>query len=104
MRQALREVDEAREWMLTLGPKTASEKVASFLRLVAAHLDTVGEPGEPQLIELPMTRGDIVDFLGLTIGTVSREFTRLRNEALIATSGKRHVRIIDLDRLTARCG
>lgn len=36
-------------------------------------------------IHLPMTRTDIADYLGLTIETVSRGFTRLRKEGLIAT-------------------
>ncbi|HRD76052.1 MAG TPA: helix-turn-helix domain-containing protein, partial [Hyphomicrobiaceae bacterium] len=39
--------------------------------------------GSPREIVLPMTRSDIADFLGLTIETVSRTFTRLRAEGLI---------------------
>jgi CRP/FNR family transcriptional regulator len=68
MQQTLRELDEARDWMVTLGRKTASEKVASFLYLIATHLDPAS--GSRRAFDLPLTRADIADFLGLTIETV----------------------------------
>ena len=53
------------------------------------------------MVELPMTRTDIADYLGLTIETVSRCFTRLRTDALIATPEPHTVRLLDRNRLEA---
>jgi CRP/FNR family transcriptional regulator len=104
MRQTLRELDEARDWMVTLGRKSASEKVASFLLLVAMHADPQREDGEPVKFELPLTRGDIADFLGLTIETVSRQLTKLKAEGVIRIEGLRGVEVPDVDRLRDLAG
>lgn len=100
--QALLELDEARDWMLTLGRKTAREKVASFLYLIATHIDP--ERSEVLHFELPLTRQDIGDFLGLTIETVSRQMTKLRQEKVIHVENNRTVTIQDLDRLAEIAG
>lgn len=105
LEQSLRELDEARTWMVTLGRKTAAEKVASFLLLVARHADPVaGEQDGPLRFDLPMTRADIADFLGLTIETVSRQLTKLRVDTVIRIENNRHVTVDDIGRLEARCG
>lgn len=104
-RQALDELDEARDWMVTLGRKTASEKIASFLLMIARNIDPSAEPGRKSAaFELPLTRADIADFLGLTIETVSRQFTRLRSDKVISIENNRHVIVPDLERLEARAG
>jgi CRP/FNR family transcriptional regulator len=100
--QALLELDEARDWMLTLGRKTAREKVASFLHLIATHIDP--ERSEVLHFELPLTRQDIGDFLGLTIETVSRQMTKLRQEKVIHVENNRTVTVYDLDRLAEIAG
>jgi CRP/FNR family transcriptional regulator len=100
--QALKELDEARDWMLTLGRKTAQEKVASFLALIASHSDPEAE--DKSIFELPLSRADIADFLGLTIETVSRQMTKLRKEGIIQIENNRHVTVPDLDRLNAAAG
>ena len=51
-----------------------------------------------------MSRGDIADSLGLTIETVSRQFSELRNEGLIETDGRFHVTLLNLPELTERSG
>ena len=51
-----------------------------------------------------MTRGDIADYLGLTIETVSRQFTRLKNEGVIDLPSRREVTILDFDTLVAEAG
>jgi CRP/FNR family transcriptional regulator, anaerobic regulatory protein len=96
MQQTLRELDEARDWMLTLGRKSAEEKIASFLVLIATH----AVPGEETVrFALPLSRSDIADFLGLTIETVSRQLTRLKTRGIIALEGRRGVVIEDMDAL-----
>lgn len=101
--QALRELDEAREWMLTLGRKTASEKVASFLLLIARHENPEIEGGVIQL-EIALTRADIADFLGLTIETVSRQLTRLRKAGAIRIEKHRIVLVPDVETLVQAAG
>jgi CRP/FNR family transcriptional regulator len=100
--QSLRELDEAREWMLTLGRKTAAEKVASFLYLLATHADPEADlhPGNVTF-EIPLKRSDIADFLGLTIETVSRQLTKLRQAKVINLTDNRLVEVPNLDRLKA---
>lgn len=103
--QTLRELDEARSWMLALGRKTASEKVASFLLMIARHIDPTADPDRQNAsFDLPLTRSDIADFLGLTIETVSRHLTRLRADGVIVIEHSRHVIVPDLLRLELRSG
>ncbi len=105
LQQTLKELDEAREWMVTLGRKTAAEKVASFLLLIARNIDpATGGDRRSSTFELPLTRADIADFLGLTIETVSRQITRLRADGIIAIENNRNVTVPNLGRLEARSG
>ncbi|MFV0474555.1 MAG: Crp/Fnr family transcriptional regulator [Pikeienuella sp.] len=102
-RQTLRELDEARDWMMTLGQKSASEKVASFLLLLSSHVDPLTD-GYSEVFEIPLKRADIADFLGLTIETVSRHLTRLRKAGIVTIEASRLVTINDLDALEAAAG
>lgn len=105
LRQALRDVDEGREWMVALGRKTASEKVASFLGQIGRHLDpTVAGDPRGMAFELPLTRAEIADFLGLTIGTVSRELSKLKRDKVIDVGPHREIEIIDPQALEHRAG
>jgi CRP/FNR family transcriptional regulator len=100
--QALSELDDARDWMLTLGRKTAQEKVASFLYRIATHYDP--ESMDQCSFDLPLSRADIADFLGLTIETVSRQMTKLRADGVIQIENNRHVNVPDMDRLGTVAG
>ena len=54
--------------------------------------------------DLPLTRADIADFLGLTVETVSRQLTRLRTDGVIEITNNRHVNVPNLDALSDRMG
>ena len=71
----------AHEHMLLLGRKNAQEKVASLLLKLARRIGT--DEARPSF-RLPISRQEMADHLGLTIETVSRTMTRLREEGLIA--------------------
>jgi CRP/FNR family transcriptional regulator len=75
----------AQEQMLLLGCKTARERLSSFL-LQRAGAAGRGRAGGPVHVPLPMTRGDIGDYLGLRIETVCRMLTQLRQDGVIATT------------------
>ena len=92
-KQTMAELDEARDWLFALGRKSAREKVASFLLLIATHSDPEREGGESLEIELPLKRADIADFLGLTIETVSRQITNLRKDGTIEVIDRNRVKI-----------
>jgi CRP/FNR family transcriptional regulator len=81
------ELRAAQDQMLLLGRKAAGEKVASFLLLMA------DQQGSDDEVAVPMARGDIADYLGLTTETVSRTFTKLRLEGLIDLPTPNHVEI-----------
>lgn len=104
LHQALREVDQGREWMLALGRKTAHEKVASFLMMMVRQIDPFAGSDGVTAFDLPLSRAEIGDFLGLTIGTVSRELTRLRRAGVIQISSHRHIDILDIEALRQRVG
>lgn len=78
----VRELKRARDHMVLLGRRSAEEKVATFLlgwrdRLIQLR-------GVSTTVPLPMSRQDIADYLGLTIETVSRTFTKLERAGVIA--------------------
>lgn len=95
--RASAELAAAQDQMLLLGRKTARERLASFL-LSRQRLCPARRSNRLH-IELPMSRGDIADYLGLTIETVSRSFTWLRGAGLIDLPSTNEVRILDLERL-----
>jgi CRP/FNR family transcriptional regulator, anaerobic regulatory protein len=91
------ELIAAQDQMLLLGRKTAAERVATFLLHLRDRAD--GRGVKADRIELPMTRTDMGDYLGLTVETVSRTFTKLRQKGMIATPTPHEVDILDLDGL-----
>ena len=76
-----RELMAARELLFTVSQCSAAERLASFLLALSRRNERRGE--DAGTIVLPMSRTDIADFLGLTIETVSRTFSRFRAEGLI---------------------
>ena len=94
MELALDELDAARDWMLLLGRKTAREKIATFIEMLARR-SVDGDLSQTQDINLHMTRDQIANFLGLTLETVSRQFSALKKEGIIDFSDRRHFRVAD---------
>lgn len=92
---AAHELAAARQQLVLLGRKTATERLASFLLMLGGRCATDGH----QQIILPMSRQDIADYLGLRIETVSRELTRLKISRIIRLTGRQSLEIIDRDRL-----
>jgi len=99
----LDELDAARDWMLLLGRKTAAEKVASFLELIARRSPMIGcaHSGVVEEIrfQLPLSRAEIADYLGLTIETVSRQIGKLKSAGILKLRATREVSVLDLHRL-----
>jgi len=100
LRRALDELDASREWMFLLGRKTAREKVASLLSSIAARFAQPKNEADCQpaalRFDLPLSRNEIADALGLTIETVSREIRHLKSMDVIFTAGRRNVIVPDL--------
>lgn len=71
----------AHDLLLTVGQRNATERLAALLMALSRRNDRGG--ADPLRIALPMTRADIADFLSLTIETVSRTFTKLRQGGVI---------------------
>ncbi len=106
LQMTLDELDAAREWMLVLGRKTAREKIASLLAIIARR-DVSLNPGEPvgaTVFDLPLTREAMADYLGLTLETVSRQISALKRDGVIQLKGKRHVTVPDMGRLMEQAG
>ncbi|WP_342363989.1 helix-turn-helix domain-containing protein [Terrarubrum flagellatum] len=98
---ATHELTLAQDQMLLLGRRNAEEKLASFLISMRERWAKLGEPSIT--VELPMSRQDIADFLGLTIETVSRTFTKLAKRKIIAVvpGGVRLVNLAHLETIAA---
>ena len=106
LQMTLDELDAAREWMLLLGRKTAREKIASLLAIIArrdASLKLANAHGS-LTFDLPLTREAMSDYLGLTLETVSRQMSALRRDGIIVTETKRRILIPDFDRLLEETG
>ncbi len=108
LQRTLAELDRTRRWMLLLGRKSAGEKVASFLLEMSERLVEPGcldAPDQPlRRFALPFSRQQVADVLGLTIETVSRQFTRLKADGIIDLPSRREVVIIDREGLAAEAG
>jgi len=88
---ALKGLIRAQEHLLVLGRQNAIERVAAFL------VDMTERQGGLRQVDLPMSRLDIGDYLGLTIETVSRVFTRLKDKGVIRLLGLRSIEILKQD-------
>ena len=105
LEMTLDELDAAREWMLVLGRKTAREKIASLLHMIATRMVKLS-PGADRQVSfiLPLTRETMANYLGLTIETVSRQMSALKKDGIISFEDRRDIKVPDLDDLKAETG
>jgi len=94
--RSIEELDHLRRWMLLLARGSALERVATLL------VDFAGEGNGPH--PLPLSRGQIAEFTGLTIETVSRQFTKIKSSGIIALPTRDSFEVIDRDALCAIAG
>ncbi len=97
MAAALRGMVRAQEHLLVVGRQSAVEKLAVFL------LDLAKRQGDNDQIDLPMTRNDIGDYLGMTIETVSRNLSRLRDDGILRLRSSRCIEVLQPERLRKLC-
>jgi CRP/FNR family nitrogen fixation transcriptional regulator len=94
---ALQGLIRAQEHLLVVGRQNAMERIAAFF------MDMMERQGDLENIELPMSRLDIGDYLGLTIETVSRTFAKFREEGIIRLLSTRSVEILRPEKLRLLC-
>lgn len=107
LERTLAELDRTRRWMLLLGRMNAEQKVATFLLEMEERLSVGGCTGpvtQRESFTLPLSRQQIADVLGLTIETVSRQFTRFKADGLIDLPSRREVTILERAALEDRAG
>jgi CRP/FNR family nitrogen fixation transcriptional regulator len=93
MALALRSMVRAQEHLLVVGKQSALEKLAVFL------VDLADRQGGLDLIDIPMTRTDIGDYLGMTIETVSRSLSKLRDVGVLRLRSTRCIEILKPEKL-----
>jgi CRP/FNR family transcriptional regulator len=99
------ELDLCRDWTLMLGRKSSYERVASLLFMMArrqrlAEANGSAMPDSTEF-ELPLSRSELADYLGLTLETVSRKISRLKAKGVIELRGTRYVRVPNVELLSA---
>ena len=102
LRHCSNELASAHDQMFLLGRKNAMEKIATFLWF-QMHRTRQRSP-DAELLDLPMSRREIADYLGLTVETVSRTLTRLRRDGTIRTVGKQAIDVVDAEALRECAG
>jgi len=93
-RLAAHELAAAQQQMVLLGRKSAAERLASFFLSLLERAERASGVSE-RTFDLPMSRIDIADFLGLTKETVSRMLAQLRSRGLIRLQTQDRVEVLD---------
>ncbi|NKM56490.1 helix-turn-helix domain-containing protein [Rhizobium anhuiense] len=94
---ALTNLEKAQCKQLIISEQSALKRLAAFVQEMADR-----HPEDPEF-DMMMSRSDIADYLGLTVETVARSFTKLREKRILCLAGKsqRIVRLLDRDALVA---
>ncbi|BCV28231.1 MAG: electron transport transcriptional regulator EtrA [Shewanella algae] len=101
MRLMSNEIMSDQGMILLLSKKNAEERLAAFISNLAARFGSRGF--SPREFRLTMTRGDIGNYLGLTVETISRLLGRFQKAGLIEVKGK-YITILDLEELDRLAG
>ena len=88
---------DAQNHLMVLGRQTATERVASFLMLL---WERIGDEDD-KLLDVPMSRLDIADYLGLTIETVCRVLSKMKRMRIIDILDQRQLTLRNIDSLHA---
>ena len=96
------EIEAQQDHVVLLGRKHLEERLAAFLILFSRRWKFDDEPVDE--VKLPMTRADIADYLGLTVESVSRAFTRFRKQGLIEMPDTHRVVLRNLPALLSMAG
>jgi CRP/FNR family transcriptional regulator len=100
LERTLDELDVARDWMLLLGRRNAQERVAAFILLMLRRMRPAAcgscAQSQHQPFDLPLSRSEMADYLGLRIETVSRQLKRLRTAGVIETGSGRTITVRDV--------
>jgi CRP/FNR family transcriptional regulator len=99
---ASNELVQAQDHLMILGQKKAAERVATVLLRLAERIGQQADGG--RVLDLPMTREDLADYTGLTIETVSRKITLLRQKGAIEMPGERRIFIPETGALDVLSG
>ena len=102
LRMASAELDAMRAHLTCLASKSAEAKVADFLLMLIAR--SKARTGAEVVVDLPMTRTDIGDYLGLTIETVSRTISKMRRSGIIDLPRTTRVVVRSEERLAEMAG
>jgi CRP/FNR family transcriptional regulator len=89
LRRASAELERSRHWMAKLGRASAMERVSSLL------IEFQSACPDEALVPFALSRGQMADFAGLSIETVSRQLTQLRADGIIEIDRRSHFRILD---------
>ena len=100
-----RVLENSLDLVYSLGQRTAIERLSVFL-LYLRRQYKVSNPDleNPNLVQLPMSRQDIADFLGLKKETVSRSFSELENRQLITRPNSHSALVLDVESLRSLAG
>lgn len=100
LKRVLDDLDASRDWLFLLGRKTAEEKVATFLAMIADRTGPAVAPGDTAqsapVIRSPLSRSEIAECLSLRLETVSRQFALLKARGIIETTGRRTFIVRDM--------
>ncbi len=96
---AIEEIEDGLDHIVTVGHKRVDERVASFILEMSRRMARGERPRST--IEIPVTRPQMADYLGLRTETVCRALTRLRTQGIVSLSSPKRLVILDQARLSA---